>query len=336
MNIRPKIVIADDEKRMTDSLKTLLGNQGFDVETFQNGRDTLKHLETNACDLVLMDVMMPVMNGFEALSYLKVNHPDVTVIIMTGQASIDSAVTALRNGAYDYISKPFDFDELLKKLDNVLSHQALSREKKQISQKLQTTEARYRYLVNNSPDIIFSLGPGGKFFFVSDRINDYQEGSTGYLLGRDFTAIVYSRDNEAVSEYLRKIRSGATPANDAIELRLKCKSCGDGDAECSGSHPLMEMKAVTMTNGMATGADEQSSEIYGIIRDITQRRRNEEERKILESQLQQAQKMEAIGTLAGGIAHDFNNLLMAIQGQISLLLMTSKRSDPHRTRLEKN
>jgi len=335
MNIRPKIVIADDEKRMIDSLKILLGNQGYDIETFLNGRDALQYLETNECDLVLMDVMMPVMNGFEALTRMKVHHPDITVIIMTGQASIDSAITALRNGAYDYLSKPFDFDELMKKLDNALSHRALSKEKNQISQKLQTTEARYRYLVNNSPDIIFSLGAKGDFLFVSDRINDYMEASAGNLLGRDFTAIVFGQDREAAQEYLRKIRSEGTPVNDVIELRLKCKGCGSSDADCAGPHSLMEMKAVAMSNSEAPGNAGPSSEIYGIIRDITQRRRNEEERKILESQLQQAQKMEAIGTLAGGIAHDFNNLLMAIQGQISLLLMTGKRSDPHRIRLEK-
>jgi DNA-binding response OmpR family regulator/nitrogen-specific signal transduction histidine kinase len=335
MNVQPKIVIVDDEKRMIDSLRRLLESQGYAIETFQNAQDALTHLDTCPCDLVLMDVMMPVMDGFEALSVMRERHPDITVIIMTGQASIDSAIAALRKGAYDYLSKPFDFDELIKRLNNALNHRSLSIEKNQISQKLQTTEARYQYLVNNSPDIIFTLGENDALVFISDRIDDYLPDCGDLLLGSPFLNIVHHRDRQVVQGYLEKIRSGASLASDVIEWHLKCAGCDESQTECSGLHPLMEMKAVMMSENTSEEKQDASLEIYGIIRDITQRRRAEEEKRILESQLQQAQKMEAIGTLAGGIAHDFNNLLMAIQGQISLLLMTSKRSDSQRTRLEK-
>jgi two-component system, cell cycle sensor histidine kinase and response regulator CckA len=97
----------------------------------------------------------------------------------------------------------------------------------------------------------------------------------------------------------------------------------------------LEMKAVAMFDGMYAEKGGEQSEIYGIIRDITQRRRDEEEKKVLESQLRQAQKMEAIGTLAGAIAHDFNNLLMAIQGNISMLMVRQDVSKPHYERLKK-
>ena len=73
--------------------------------------------------------------------------------------------------------------------------------------------------------------------------------------------------------------------------------------------------------------------IYGVARDITERKRSEEEKKLLEAQLRQAQKMEAIGTLAGGIAHDFNNLLMAIQGNASLMLFDLNQNHEHFERL---
>ena len=97
----------------------------------------------------------------------------------------------------------------------------------------------------------------------------------------------------------------------------------------------MEMKAVAMANGKQAKSNGEAPEIYGIIRDITQRRRNEGEKRALENQLRQAQKMESIGTLAGGIAHDFNNLLMAIQGNISMFLMRCETNHPHYERLKK-
>ena len=334
MSYRPRIVITDDEIRMTESLKILLGDKGYDIDTFQNGHDALNFLGTQECDLVLMDVMMPVMNGFEALSHIRNHHPEVTVIIMTGQASIDSAIRALRGGAYDYLCKPFEYDELIKKVENALGHRRLSREKNLIHHQLQSTEARYQYLVHNSPDIIFTLSSQNKFVFITDKIKNCTSVSSQDLLGRNFTSIVYHQDVDKVTKYFREIRSGKV-TKDLLELRFKCESCGHNGSPCTGSHPEMELKAVTMTNGSAEGAGDQPSEIYGIIRDITQRRRDEEEKRALESQLRQAQKMEAIGTLAGGIAHDFNNLLMAIQGNISMLLMHCDATHPHHERLKK-
>jgi len=319
---------------MTESLKILLGDKGYDIDTFQNGHDALNFLGTQECDLVLMDVMMPVMNGFEALSHIRNHHPEVTVIIMTGQASIDSAIRALRGGAYDYLCKPFEYDELIKKVENALGHRRLSREKNLIHHQLQSTEARYQYLVHNSPDIIFTLGSQNKFVFITDKIKNCTSVSSKDLLGRNFTSIVYHQDVDKVTKYFREIRSGKV-TKDLLELRFKCESCGHNGSPCTGSHPEMELKAVTMTNGSAEGVGDQPSEIYGIIRDITQRRRDEEEKRALESQLRQAQKMEAIGTLAGGIAHDFNNLLMAIQGNISMLLMHCDATHPHHERLKK-
>jgi len=334
MSYRPKIVITDDEPRMIDSLKILLGDKGYDIETFQSGHDTLNYVGTNDCDLVLMDVMMPGMTGFEALSLMQKQHPEVTVILMTGQASIDSAVRALRGGAYDYLCKPFEYDELIKKVDNALSHRMLSKEKTLISHQLQSTEARYQYLVHNSPDIIFTIGPQNEFIFITDKIGSCYGVKSRDLMGRDFTSIVHTQDVNKVREYFEEVRLGGV-VKDLLELRLRCAQCGHNGTPCAGPHSLMEIKAVPMFNGKPSEESGSPSEIYGIIRDVTQRHRDEEEKKALEDQLRQAQKMEAIGTLAGGIAHDFNNLLMGIQGNISLLLMRCDPAHPYYDRLKK-
>jgi two-component system cell cycle sensor histidine kinase/response regulator CckA len=113
-----------------------------------------------------------------------------------------------------------------------------------------------------------------------------------------------------------------------MEVRLRCRTSRANGDDCS----TVELRA----SAMAEVSVEESGKIhgiYGVARDITERRRTEEEKKLLEAQLRQAQKMEAIGTLAGGIAHDFNNLLMAIQGNASLMLFDLDQRHEHFDRL---
>jgi signal transduction histidine kinase len=113
-----------------------------------------------------------------------------------------------------------------------------------------------------------------------------------------------------------------------MEVKLRCRTKPSSGADCS----VVELRASAMEES-SVGNGGQIRGIYGVARDITERKRSEEEKKLLEAQLRQAQKMEAIGTLAGGIAHDFNNLLMAIQGNASLMLFDLDRNHEHFERL---
>jgi DNA-binding NtrC family response regulator len=110
MAAKSNILVIDDEKRMCDSIKVLLSNIGYEVDTAENGKIGIEKLSSKKFDLVITDLMMPELDGFAVMKHIKENCPGTLVIVITGYASVESAVRAIRSGAYDYILKPFDFE----------------------------------------------------------------------------------------------------------------------------------------------------------------------------------------------------------------------------------
>ena len=130
MSYIPKILIVDDEPRMCDSLKFLLSGQNYEVFTANSGQDALQSLSENEFDVAVLDVVMPGIDGHQLMACIRERNPEAMVILMTGHASMDSAARAIKNGAWDYIRKPFEYDELLKTVQNALNQKRLRREGK--------------------------------------------------------------------------------------------------------------------------------------------------------------------------------------------------------------
>jgi DNA-binding response OmpR family regulator len=107
------ILLIDDEARLRDNLQTLLQREGYSVTTAHNSAEGIKLLRRETFDLVMTDLVMPEVNGFQVLEYLKAYAPGTVVVVMTAYVSAGSVIDALRKGAYDYLSKPFEF-ELMK------------------------------------------------------------------------------------------------------------------------------------------------------------------------------------------------------------------------------
>jgi DNA-binding NtrC family response regulator len=123
-----RILVIDDEKRMCDSIKVLLTNIGYEVDTAENGRTGIESLKTRPYGLVITDLMMPELDGFAVMKYIKENCPNTLVIVITGYASVESAVRAIRSGAYDYILKPFDFEIIKISVERAWDKMKLERE----------------------------------------------------------------------------------------------------------------------------------------------------------------------------------------------------------------
>jgi len=123
-----RILIAEDEEITLRHLKATLGGEGYEVSGVTNGLDALKAVEEARFDLLITDIKMPGMTGMELLARVREKYPETDVIIITGYGSIGSAIEAMRMGAYDYITKPFELDELSIKVKKALEQKALVKE----------------------------------------------------------------------------------------------------------------------------------------------------------------------------------------------------------------
>jgi len=112
MTKKIKVLIVDDQAELAMLLESNLESYGFITEKAANGKEALEKLKVFSADVVIMDYMMPVMNGLEALKIIKQRHALIQVIILTAFGSFETAVAAIKAGAYDYVNKPFSFKEL--------------------------------------------------------------------------------------------------------------------------------------------------------------------------------------------------------------------------------
>ncbi len=131
-----RILIVDDEQSLRDLLSLALGDEGWDVATASDGDAAAVALQTEPVDVVVSDIRMPGMDGLELLRHVTASAPDTAVILMTAHASTDAAIEALRLGAYDYVTKPFDMDELKISVRRALDERALRRDNVLLRQEL--------------------------------------------------------------------------------------------------------------------------------------------------------------------------------------------------------
>jgi DNA-binding NtrC family response regulator len=145
-----RILIVDDEMVVRDSLAKWFTSEGYTSRPVPGAREALDIIQSNEFDLALIDIKMPHMDGMELQSRLRDADPDLTVVIMTGYASVDTAVQALKQGAYDYITKPVDPDELSHLVANALEHKRARREVTRLREDLQEV-APGTELIGRSP-----------------------------------------------------------------------------------------------------------------------------------------------------------------------------------------
>lgn len=114
--MKEKILMAEDEKELNRALKTILEFSGYEVKTTFNGKEAVEATQNDSFDLIILDVMMPVMDGFEAVRKMRESGINTPIIMLTAKSTIDDKVEGLDNGANDYLTKPFDKKELLARI----------------------------------------------------------------------------------------------------------------------------------------------------------------------------------------------------------------------------
>jgi two-component system response regulator PilR (NtrC family) len=126
--IKDKILVADDEQSMREFLDIMLKKEGYKVSLASNGEEVAKLVENDLFDLVLLDIRMPKLDGISTLKKIKASTPETIVIMITAYASADTAIKAMKEGAYDYITKPFKVEEIKLIIKNALEKKNLQKE----------------------------------------------------------------------------------------------------------------------------------------------------------------------------------------------------------------
>lgn len=183
MTAKQKVLVVDDEPVVIWSCDRILTPAGITVEGATSGRDGLLLLGTNRFDAVLLDLKMPDMNGIEVLRQIKQTNPEIKIIIITGFASVDTAVEAFKLGVFDYVPKPFTPKELISTVKSVLDRQSSVKpaavpsptpELIEKNAKISNGQGRSIQMVNRKREMIAIIGLGGVFrtdssFFTAVR-----------------------------------------------------------------------------------------------------------------------------------------------------------------------
>jgi two-component system response regulator AtoC len=160
--MRETILLVDDEQNTREALSIALRREGYNIIPASNGGEGMKLLEKEPVDLIITDLMMPGVSGMDLLDFARKHRPEVMVIMITGHASVETAITAMKNGAFDYITKPIKLDEV-----KIIIHQATDKRNLLLENISLKKELKGKYTFDN---IIGTSRPMQEIFSIMERV----------------------------------------------------------------------------------------------------------------------------------------------------------------------
>ncbi|HJV35790.1 GGDEF/EAL domain-containing response regulator [Geomonas sp.] len=270
------ILIVDDEPHLRSSLRLLLKRPGRVITECDTGGEAISILKSREIDLVLLDINLPDISGLEVAEWITSGKIPTSVIMVSADNSIDSAIRAMRSGAVEFVRKPSELEEIRFRVDNALQRRYLERSHLLIAARLEQSERMHRFLVEKSPDLIYTLDPDGRFTFTNDRFESLLGYSRDELMGCKYTTIVHEEDIPmATYAFMERRRDHRATTN--LELRLKCKKNPQRNLE--SQQVVAILSAIGIYETKEKKRDLQAvcyAGTYGVARDITERKIAEE------------------------------------------------------------
>ena len=203
-----KILIVDDEKKIRTIITQILSDEGYEAKAVESGEEALNVVDSFEPDLILMDQNMPGIDGIETMSKIIEKKPEMTIIILTAYGSIKLAVDAMKKGAYDFISKPFDNDELLMVIQRALEHNRLTVEISNLKKQLRE-QFSFENIIGVSPKM-------QRMFEQMRRVCDTNatvliQGESG--TGKELVAKAIHYHSKRKEKPMVSVNCGAIPAN---------------------------------------------------------------------------------------------------------------------------
>ncbi|MFC7517329.1 EAL domain-containing protein [Herbaspirillum sp. GCM10030257] len=272
--VAPRLLLVDDEPRLLSSLAALLDGKGYELTTVGGGHEAITMLARLHFDLVLLDLRMPGVSGHDVMDFINERGIDTDVIVLSGDSGIEAAIGAINRRAYGYLRKPYRHDELLSLVGNALERRQLAAENRDFAWRLECSEKLYRFLIDSSPDIIYTLDPEGRFTYINRRVTELLGFDRNELIGASYTAIVHDDDLERARYVFNERRVGERATRN-VELRLKCADPMKARTFETSLRTISFNSIGMYLNNGKHGTVEYTG-TYGIARDVTEKRRTEE------------------------------------------------------------
>jgi diguanylate cyclase (GGDEF)-like protein/PAS domain S-box-containing protein len=268
-----RILIVDDDAPLRRTLPHVLAQPGRSFEECGSVAEAVARLESQSFDLILLDYRLPDATGLALLDWLQSRHREEAVVMISGEDAIDAAIGALRRGADDFVRKPYHVAQLQRAVQSALHKAALERANRAMSNRLRASERLHRYLVESSPDLIFTLDPLTRFTYINPRIETLLGYERHQLLNRPFACILLPEDVDRL-ELLLNTPENAPASGYNVELRL----CRNRAAWPKSASELITvaLNAVPMYSRPDAESGTRHLGTYGVARDISERKRAEE------------------------------------------------------------
>jgi PAS domain S-box-containing protein len=306
MNGETHILLVDDEHRFTESLQHILTHYGYACRPAYSGQQAIDLLTEGHFDVALLDVGLPDISGLDVARHISKTYPLTTSVMLTGINTVETAVQALRLGAYDFLNKPINHESLLRTLDRAIDHSRLQRDLKSSLDRCQAlADVAWEGIVFHADGCL--LEGNNQFFKMFGYYPDEFDGES--FLNR----IIAKKELKRLGPLLLQKDSGIIQTvgrrRDGRELPLEVKA-RVVDYAGRNAHVL-------------------------ILRDMSRRVKIEQENLDLQKKLATASKFKALGMMAGSVAHDLNNILTAVVSYPELLLCQMKESDRYYREIKK-
>jgi len=262
-----RVLIVDDEPRQRDSLREMITLYGYEVVTAGSGNEALDTLTKVSFDLLLLDLNMPGLSGLDVIDFVTRNEVNCKVVVVSGDASFESAKAALQRGAYDFLKKPYVPAELINTMKNAAHKKDLEAAHLIINQKLEESEYLHRFIVDHSPDIVFMLDREGRFTFLNDTVYKALGYNRNDLIGEHYSVLISGQSADKAKHVFEERRNGDRKSKN-VELMLRSQD----DSE----HRFFDTSSMSVRLNQLDSCPDIFHGTYGVARDVTEQKRAQE------------------------------------------------------------